>query len=103
MRPWLTGLLLELLRFNDELRENPVLSPVNQILRLSKKPLYCAISVEAAEEDYQPVKRSARPMRPKEAVVAAMPQLPVDLLLSLLLGFIRKVASLVQLILLLKG
>lgn len=80
-----------------------MLSPVNQILRLSKKPLYCAVSVEAAEEDYQPVKWSARPMRPKEAVVAAMPQLPIDLLLSLLLGFIRKVASLVQLILLLKG
>lgn len=28
MQPWLTGLLLKLLRFNDKLRGNPLLSPV---------------------------------------------------------------------------
>lgn len=36
-------------------------------------------------------------MRPKVAVVAASPQLPVDLLLFVLFGYIRKAVSVVQL------
>uniref|UniRef100_A0A0D3G7T4 DUF3778 domain-containing protein n=1 Tax=Oryza barthii TaxID=65489 RepID=A0A0D3G7T4_9ORYZ len=71
---------LTLLRFNDELRGQLLLSMgmltpkfVTHIL------LFCAVIVEATEGDCWFVKRCARQRRPKVAIITALPYLPVDL------------------------
>uniref|UniRef100_A0A0E0ARV9 DUF3778 domain-containing protein n=1 Tax=Oryza glumipatula TaxID=40148 RepID=A0A0E0ARV9_9ORYZ len=54
---------------------------LHQNLRLNSKSPICADSVKASERDYRFVKRSTCQRRPKVAIVAASPQLPVDSLL----------------------